>query len=54
MARRGQVPACVVFNNKTLEALTRHRPTTAEVVLVVPGVGETKAARYLRPFLEAV
>lgn len=54
IARREQVPAYVVFSNKTLEALTRHRPTTTEAALAVPGIGEAKAARYLRPFLEEI
>ena len=54
IARREQVPRYVVFSNKTLEALTRHRPTTTEAALGVPGIGEAKAARYLRPFLEEI
>jgi len=54
VAKQESVPAYVVFNNKTLEALTRHRPTTTEDALAVPGVGEAKASRYLRPFLGVI
>lgn len=54
VAKQESVPAYVVFNNKTLEALTRHRPATLEESLLVPGVGDAKASRYLRPFLEAI
>ena len=49
LARKEGVPHYVIFNNKTLEALTRHRPRSVEEALHVPGVGQAKAARYLRP-----
>lgn len=54
MAKREKVPTYVVFSNKTLEGLTRHRPASVEEALAVPGVGEAKASRYLRPFLEVI
>ena len=54
LARQEKVPTYVVFNNKTLEALARHRPSTTEEALAVPGVGEVKAGRYVRPFLEVI
>jgi len=54
IAKRDGVPPYVVFNNRTLEALARYRPTSSEDALEVPGIGEAKAARYLRPFLEEI
>jgi ATP-dependent DNA helicase RecQ len=54
IARRDQVPPYIVFSNRTLEALTRHRPTTTDAALAVPGIGDAKAARYLRPFLDEI
>lgn len=54
IARRDGVPPYVVFPNRTLEALARYRPATSEAALAVPGIGEAKAAKYLRPFLEEI
>jgi len=54
LAKAQEVPPYVVFNNKTLEAMCRYRPTTLDDGLAVPGVGEAKAQRYLRPFLEKI
>ena len=52
LAQRDEVPPYVVFSNKTLEALSRYRPTTTQEGLAVPGIGEAKAQRYLPPFLK--
>ncbi len=52
MAAREGVPAYVIFNNQTLEFLTRLRPQTMAEGLRVRGIGEGKAKRYLEPFLE--
>lgn len=54
LAERDGVPAFAVFNNQTLEFLTRLRPTTTAAALQVRGIGEAKAARYLEPFLEII
>jgi len=54
IAKREEVPAYVVFSNKTLEALTCLRPTTHEEALLVPGIGTAKAERYAAPFLETI
>jgi ATP-dependent DNA helicase RecQ len=51
IAKREGVPVYVIFSNKTLEALARYRPQSTEEGLAVPGIGESKAQRYLRPFL---
>jgi ATP-dependent DNA helicase RecQ len=54
LAKAQGVPPYVVFNNKTLETLTRYRPRNIDEGLSVPGVGEAKAQRYLRPFLDRI
>ena len=51
LATREDVPPYVIFSNKTLEALSRYRPTTSEEGLAVSGIGESKAQRYLPAFL---
>ena len=45
-ARAQGVPAYVVFDNKTLEALASRRPTTSEALLSVPGIGPAKLDAY--------
>ncbi|MGB8362621.1 MAG: ATP-dependent DNA helicase UvrD2 [Acidimicrobiia bacterium] len=40
------VPAYVVFNDKTLEALAALRPSTTEALLGVPGIGPAKLEAY--------
>ena len=45
-ARTQGVPAYVVFNDKTLEALAALRPTTGESLLEVPGIGPAKLDAY--------
>ncbi len=54
MAKREQVPAYVIFSNKTLEALARYQPVNAEEALQVPGIGTAKLQSYVEPFLEAI
>jgi ATP-dependent DNA helicase RecQ len=54
LAKREDVPPYVVFSNKTLEALSRYRPVTTEEGLAVPGIGESKAQRYLPAFLRVL
>jgi ATP-dependent DNA helicase RecQ len=54
IAKRESVPPYVIFSNKTLEALCRYRPKTIEEGLAVPGIGESKAQRYLPVFLEVL
>ena len=40
------VPAYVVFNDKTLEALAALRPSTSDALLGVPGIGPAKLEAY--------
>ena len=53
-AKAENVPAYVIFSNKTLEALARYRPTNLDEFLAVPGVGPVKAQRFARAFLDAL
>jgi len=54
LAKRENVPVYVIFSNKTLEGLVRFQPINAQQAMQVPGIGSTKAQRYLTPFLEAI
>ena len=42
----------MIFSDRTLRAMVRRRPRTAEDLLEVPGVGEKKLERYGEAFLE--
>ncbi len=48
------VPPYVVFSDATLEEMSARRPRTAEELLTVGGVGETKLARYGEEFLRVL
>lgn len=54
IANAESVPAYCILSNKTLEALCRYRPTNADELLAVPGIGAVKAQRYGRAFLDAI
>lgn len=54
LAKQDQVPHYVIFSNKTLEAIARYQPTTAQEALQLPGIGEVKLQRHGEPFLETV
>lgn len=45
-AREADVPAYIVFNNKTLAAIAKAMPTDIDELLDVPGIGPSKAAKY--------
>ena len=47
-------PPYVVFSNASLIDMTAIKPTTMEAFMEVHGVGEHKARRYGRQFIEAV
>lgn len=54
LAKAERVPAYVIFSNETLQYLARLRPTTMEAGLLVKGIGEAKADKYLEPFLRVL
>ena len=54
LAKAERVPAYVIFSNETLQHLARLRPTTMEAGLLVKGIGEAKADKYLEPFLRVL
>ncbi len=54
LAQEQGVPPYVVFHDATLALIAEQRPTTAEALLAVPGVGRTKLDRYGDAFLMAV
>jgi ATP-dependent DNA helicase RecQ len=53
-AEGGNVPAYVIFSNKTLEFLTRLKPRSIEAGLRIQGIGEKRAERYLPAFIDAI
>jgi len=54
IADRHGIPAFVVFHDKTLREMATRKPASREELLLVNGVGETKAARYGGAFLQAI
>ena len=52
LASEAKVPPYVIFSDRTLRAMVRRRPRTAEDLLEVPGVGEKKLERYGEAFRE--
>ena len=54
IAAEQDVPAYVVFSDKTLADMAARRPQTADEFLEVFGVGEAKLKRYGDVFLEAI
>lgn len=53
-ARAADVPAYVIFDNKSLRAVAMARPTDSPQLLDVPGVGPVKLERYGAQVLEIV
>jgi len=54
IAKEEEVPAYIVFSNAALQDMVRRCPRTMLEFLEVNGVGEVKAARYGKIFLEAI
>ena len=54
LAKARQVPAYVVFSNEIIENLARLRPKTMDAGLLVKGIGEARAEKYLEPFLKVI
>jgi ATP-dependent DNA helicase RecQ len=54
LARAQNVPAYVVFSDRTLAELATHRPTTARAMREIHGIGDAKLERYGTAFLDVV
>jgi ATP-dependent DNA helicase RecQ len=52
LADARDLPAYVVFHDRTLREMAEQRPLTMEALLAVQGVGPAKLERYGRAFLE--
>ncbi|MEM0984289.1 MAG: DNA helicase RecQ [Planctomycetota bacterium] len=54
IARENEVPAYVVFSDRTLRDMARQRPATSTDLLRCHGVGKAKLERFGEQFLEAI
>ena len=54
LAKAQNVPAYVVFSDRTLVELATHRPASEAAMREIHGIGDTKLARYGTAFLEVV
>ena len=53
-ARSDQVPAYVIFNDRTLDELARARPRTISQLLAISGIGRGKVDRYGHQILKVI
>ena len=54
LARTQNVPAYVVFSDRTLAELASHRPANAGAMREIHGIGDAKLERYGAAFLEVI
>ncbi len=54
LALKDNVPAYVVFHDRTLQELASERPTTDESLLNIGGIGPGKLQKYGTPFLDLI
>jgi superfamily II DNA helicase RecQ len=54
LADERSVPAFTILNDATLVAMAAARPSTPEALLLVPGIGPRKVARYGDLFLDVL
>ncbi|MDC0535092.1 DNA helicase RecQ [Francisellaceae bacterium] len=54
LAKELDVPAYVIFHDKTLFDLARHRPINLNQLLDINGIGEAKAQKYGDDFIEII
>ncbi|MDO5108277.1 MAG: HRDC domain-containing protein, partial [Coriobacteriaceae bacterium] len=52
LASETRLAPYMIFSDRTLRAMVRRRPRTAEELLEIPGVGQIKLDRYGEAFLE--
>ena len=54
LARTQNVPAYVVFSDRTLAELASHRPANPGAMREIHGIGDAKLERYGAAFLEVI
>lgn len=54
IARRNNLPSYVIFQDRSLEAMSTMYPVTLEELQSIPGVGVGKAKRYGKDFVELI
>ena len=54
LAGRKGIPAYLVFGDRALREMARHRPTTSENLLAISGVGEKKRRQYGKAVLATI
>jgi ATP-dependent DNA helicase RecQ len=54
IARENGVPPYIIFHDATLKRIAQSRPSNAEELIRVPGVGQSKLDQYGAEFLEAI
>ncbi len=54
VAKRKNLPAYVIFQDPSLEAMATTYPITIDELKLVSGVGESKARRYGQPFVDLI
>ena len=54
LANKSGMPAFVIFTDKTLEAMARHKPRDEKELLLIPGVSQKKAEKYGKIFLSHI
>ncbi|MBL4647470.1 MAG: DNA helicase RecQ [Gammaproteobacteria bacterium] len=54
LAKIKNVPAYIIFHDKTLIELAKHKPQSLTDMLHINGIGETKLQRYGQPLLDVI
>ena len=54
VARSNKLPPYVIFQDPSLEAMATTYPITVDELKLIPGVGDGKARRYGKPFVELI
>ena len=54
LAQKNKVPAYIIFNNLTLDAMAQKKPRTMGDFMRLPGVGDAKAHKYGKDFLKCI
>lgn len=54
LANKSGMPAFVIFTDKTLESMARYKPKDERELLLIPGVGQKKAEKYGKYFLDHI